>query len=81
MAVLARPSWIAVVAKKGTPPEFIKALNEATNQCYTDPVYANSMDKMGVTLMRSQPADVLGFAERDIAVWKPLIDKLGLATQ
>lgn len=80
-AVLARPSWIAVVAKKGTPSEFIKALNEATNQCYTDPVYTNSMDKMGVTVMRSQPADVLGFAERDIAVWKPLIDKLGLATQ
>ena len=80
-ALLARPSWIAVVAKKGTPGAEVKTLNDATNKCFSDPVYTGSMEKMGVTLMQSKPADVLGFAERDIAVWKPLIDKLGLATQ
>ncbi len=79
--VLARPSWIGVVAKKGTPMPLLDTLNDATNQCNSDPVYRNSMEKMGVTLMQSQPSDISKFAERDIAVWKPLIDKLGLATQ
>lgn len=36
---------------------------------------------MNVTLVASKPADVAAYAERDIAVWKPLIDKLGLATE
>jgi hypothetical protein len=39
------------------------------------------MTGMNVSLIDSKPTDVLAFAERDIAVWKPLIDKLGLATE
>lgn len=80
-AVLARPAWIAIVAKKGTPPAVIKRLNEATNQCRSDSAYAARMGTMNVSLVSSQPADVAAYAERDIAVWKPLIDKLGLATE
>lgn len=79
--VLARPAWIAVVAKKGTPPDVLQRLNEATNKCHGDAAYATRMQSMNVSLVQSRPADVLRFAERDIAVWKPLIDKLGLATE
>lgn len=79
--VLARPAWIAVVAKKGTPPAVVARLNEATNKCRTDSAYVERMTSMNVTLVNSKPADVQAYAERDIAVWKPLIDKLGLATE
>ncbi|MEY2861419.1 MAG: hypothetical protein RL392_1877 [Pseudomonadota bacterium] len=79
--VLARPAWIAVVAKKGTPANIIAKLNEATNKCRTDSAYVERMTAMNVALVNSKPADVQAYAERDIAVWKPLIDKLGLATE
>lgn len=78
---LARPAWIAIVTKKGAPPELLGKLNEATNQCRSDNSYASRMAAMNVTLTPSKPGDVLAWAERDIAVWKPLIDKLGLATE
>jgi tripartite-type tricarboxylate transporter receptor subunit TctC len=79
--VLARPAWIAIVAKKGTPAGVITKLNEATNKCRTDSTYVERMTAMNVALVNSKPADVQAYAERDIAVWKPLIDKLELATE
>ncbi len=78
---LARPAWIAIVAKKGTPPDILAKLNDATNKCVGDSAYANRMNSMNVTLTSSKPSDVTVWAERDIAVWKPLIDKLGLASE
>jgi tripartite-type tricarboxylate transporter receptor subunit TctC len=78
---LARPAWIAIVAKKGTPADVVAKLNEATNKCRTDSAYATRMNAMNVTLTTSKPTDVALWAERDIAVWKPLIDKLGLASE
>lgn len=78
---LARPAWIAIVAKKGTPPEILTKLNGATNKCLSDSAYATRMNSMNVTLTNSKPSDVTLWAERDIAVWKPLIDKLGLASE
>lgn len=78
---LARPAWIAIVAKKGTPPDILTKLNDATNKCVADSAYATRMNSMNVTLTSSKPSDVTLWAERDIAVWKPLIDKLGLASE
>ena len=78
---LARPAWIAIVAKKGTPPDILAKLNDATNKCLGDSAYATRMNSMNVTLTSSKPSDVTLWAERDIAVWKPLIDKLGLASE
>ncbi len=78
---LARPAWIAIVAKKGTPPDVLAKLNEATNKCQGDSAYTTRMNSMNVTLTTSKPSDVTLWAERDIAVWKPLIDKLGLASE
>ncbi len=80
-SVLARPAWIAVVAKKGTPAPVITKLNDATNKCRSDSAYVERMTTMNVALIASKPSDVQAFAERDIAVWKPLIEKLGLATE
>jgi tripartite-type tricarboxylate transporter receptor subunit TctC len=79
--VLARPAWIAVVAKNGTPAAVVARLNEATNKCRTDSAYVERMTAMNVTLVSSKPGDVQAYAERDIAVWKPLIEKLGLAAE
>ena len=78
---LARPAWIAVVAKAGTPPELVNKLNTVTEKCRTDAQYKSRLEAMNVTLTSSTPADARVWAARDAAVWRPLIDKLGLATE
>lgn len=78
---LARPAWIAVVAKAGTPPELLQKLNTVTEKCRGDSQYKTRLEAMNVTLTASAPSDVRAWAARDAAVWRPLIDKLGLATE
>lgn len=80
-ADLARPSWIAVVARAGTPPELLHRLNTATERCRVDAQYKSRLETMSISLTASTPRDVRAWAERDAAVWRPLIDKLGLATE
>ena len=80
-ADLARPSWIAIVARPNTPAPAIARLSEATNRCRQNPQYMARMDAMNVTVVPSSPTDVRAWAVRDTAVWRPLIDKLGLATE
>jgi tripartite-type tricarboxylate transporter receptor subunit TctC len=79
---LARPAWIAVVAKAGTPPELLSRLNAVTERCRGgDAQYKSRLEAMNVTLTTSTPGDARTWAARDAAVWRPLIDKLGLATE
>jgi len=79
---LARPAWIAVVAKAGTPPELLNRLNAVTEKCRGgDAQYKSRLEAMNVTLTTSVPGDARTWAARDAAVWRPLIDKLGLATE
>lgn len=78
---LARPAWIAVVARKGTAPEQLARLNEANEKCRADTSYRTRMEGMNVTVTPSTPGDVTTWAARDIAVWKPLIERLGLAQE
>ncbi|RMA59859.1 tripartite-type tricarboxylate transporter receptor subunit TctC [Acidovorax sp. 100] len=79
---LARPAWIAVVAKAGTPPELLNRLNAVTEKCRGgDSQYKARLEAMNVTLTATAPADARTWAARDAAVWRPLIDKLGLATE
>jgi tripartite-type tricarboxylate transporter receptor subunit TctC len=80
-ADLARPAWIAIVAKAGTPAPVVARLNALTGQCRSNPQYVSRMDAMNVTTVLSTPADVRAWAARDAAVWRPLIDRLGLATE
>ena len=80
-ADLARPSWIAIVAKAGTPSPVIARLNAATEQCRSNPQYRSRLQAMSVTITPSAPADVRAWAARDAAVWRPLIDRLGLASE
>lgn len=69
------PLVLAVPAGLGT-------LNAATEKCRSgDASYRARMEAMNVTLAASVPGDARTWAARDTSVWKPLIDKLGLATE
>ncbi len=80
-ADLARMAWIAVVAKAGTPRDLLDKLNAASQRCNSDATYRSRMEAMNVILTSSAPGDAQQWAERDTKVWRPLIEKLGLATE
>lgn len=80
-ADLARPAWIAIVGKPGIPGPVVSKLNTATEQCRGNEQYKSRMEAMNVTVTGSSPSDARNWAARDAAVWRPLIDKLGLATE
>ncbi|MFV0678171.1 Bug family tripartite tricarboxylate transporter substrate binding protein [Variovorax sp. tm] len=80
-ADLARPAWIAIVGKTGTSSQIVSKLNTATEQCRSNAQYRSRLEAMNVTITPSSPSDVHALAARDSAVWRPLIDKLGLATE
>ncbi|WP_280187730.1 Bug family tripartite tricarboxylate transporter substrate binding protein [Delftia sp. PS-11] len=80
-ADLARPSWIAIVARAGTPASAIARLHAATEQCRSNAQYRSRLEAMSVTVTASAPADVRTWAARDAAVWRPLIERLGLAAE
>lgn len=75
---LARPSWMALVAKADTPPAIVERLNAATQQCNHDSLFRSRLEKMSVVPMATSSEDVMAMAARDAAVWRPLIDQLGL---
>lgn len=81
-AQLARPGWLAIVARPGTPPAILQSLNAATEKCrVSDAQYRTRLEAMNVTPTASSPGDARTRAAQDIRVWQPLIDKLGLATE
>lgn len=80
-AELARPSWISIVARAGTPPAVLARLSEVTRACNADAGYRTRMEGMNVTVTDSRPGEAREWAARDAQVWRPLIDRLGLATE
>lgn len=80
-ADLARPSWIAIVAKAGTPAAAVARLGAVTEQCRGNAQYRSRLEAMSVVITPSTPADVRAWAARDAAVWRPLIDRLGLVSE
>jgi tripartite-type tricarboxylate transporter receptor subunit TctC len=76
---LARPGWLALVVKAGTPPAIAKRLGEATTNCVrSDPAYRTKLETVHVSPIESSPADVKAWTDRYSAVFRPIITRLGL---
>lgn len=75
---LAKPGWLALVTKAGTPPQILKRLGEATERCTSDAVYRTRLAAVNVAAVKSTPADVMSWTDSYSAVFKPLIEKLNL---
>lgn len=76
---LARTAWIGIVAKAGTPPEMLARLSRVTQACLGDAGYQSRLQAMNVQPLATSAAEFKRWAERDSQVWRPLIDRLGLA--
>jgi tripartite-type tricarboxylate transporter receptor subunit TctC len=76
---LARPGWLALVVKAGTPPAVTKRLGEATANCVrSDAAYRTKLEAVHVSPIESSPADVKAWTDRYAAVFRPIITRLGL---
>lgn len=80
-ADLSRPSWIAVVAKAGTPPAILERIAAATRACNGDEAYRSRMQNMNLTLVDAKAGDAQVWSQRDTKVWQPLIERLGLVAE
>ncbi len=76
---LAKPGWLALVTKAGTPPQILKRLGEATERCTSDSQYHTKLRAVNVGAVKSTPADVKIWTDSYSAVFRPLIEKLNLA--
>ncbi|HEY6134974.1 MAG TPA: tripartite tricarboxylate transporter substrate binding protein [Rubrivivax sp.] len=76
---LARPGWLALVVKAGTPAAITKRLGDATTNCVrSDPAYRAKLETVHVSPIESSPADVKAWTDRYSAVFRPIITRLGL---
>lgn len=78
---LARPGWIGVVAPPGIPAEAASRLEAATRACVDDAQFRQHLEAMKLTPAFSDGAQMRARADADSAVWKPLIERLGLVQE
>lgn len=75
---LSHGSWGAVVAKSGTPSAIVSKVHEKTQQCLQDPTLIKRYEAAKQVIVLGPTSDVKKFADRDTAMWKPLVQKLGV---
>ena len=75
---LSHGSWGAVVAKSGTPSAIVNKVHEKTQQCLQDPALIKRYEAAKQVVVLGPVSDLKKYADRDTAMWKPLIQKLGV---
>lgn len=76
---LARPGWLALVVKSGTPLSVTNRLREVTAQCVaSDRQYRARLADLNVSPIEPSPGDVKQWTDRDAAVFRPIINRLRL---
>jgi len=71
-------AWNAFYAPKGTPPEIVRMLNEASNAALTDAELRAGVIRGGAEPLGGTPEDLLELMRTDRAKWQPVIESLGL---
>jgi len=74
-------SWNALYAPAGTPAEVITKLNGALQEVLADPDLKKRALELGIETRGSSPAEVDARMKADIAKWRSVIEKAGIAKQ
>ncbi|MCY1313710.1 Tripartite tricarboxylate transporter family receptor [compost metagenome] len=73
------PGWYSLVARAGAPGDAVARLNAEINKALDTPEMKERLAGQMLIGVKSTPADVLKFTQRESAAWGPIIDKLGIA--
>ncbi|MEO8410475.1 MAG: tripartite tricarboxylate transporter substrate binding protein [Propionivibrio sp.] len=71
-------TWRGLGVPKGTPADVKKILHDGFKKAMEDPVFVDQMEKAGLGLGYMDAADFAKFQDEEFAVYKGLVDKLGL---
>ena len=74
-------SWSALLAPAGTPPDIIARLNAEVAKALKQPEIIARFETLNVEPYPSTPEQLREAAEKEIAMWAPLIRDAGLAEQ
>ena len=72
-------SWSAILAPAGTPPDIVARLNAEVAKALKNPEVAARFDALNVEPYPSTPEELREAAEKEIAMWTPLIKEAGVA--
>ena len=75
---LAIGTWRGIAAPKGTPPEVIAILIEATRKSAEEPVLREALDRLSMGYAYADAETFRANMRRDNEVFKQLVGKLGL---
>jgi putative tricarboxylic transport membrane protein len=74
-------SWNALFAPAATPPEIVKALNDALHEVLADDDVKKRLLELGIEAKASTPAEIGDRLKSDISKWQKVIDKAGIPKQ
>jgi tripartite-type tricarboxylate transporter receptor subunit TctC len=74
-------SWNALFAPSGTPPEIVKALNEALHAILAEPDVKRRLLELGIEAKASTPEEISARLRSDIDKWNKVIGKAGIPKQ
>lgn len=75
------PSWNALFAPAGTPPQIIEALNKAMVEVLAEPEMKKKMFDVGIEAKATTPAEIGAKLQSEITRWAGVIAKAGIAKQ
>jgi tripartite-type tricarboxylate transporter receptor subunit TctC len=74
-------SWNALFAPAGTPPEIVKALNDALRDILADADVKKRLLELGIEAKASTPQEISARLKSDIDKWRDVIEKAGIQKQ
>jgi tripartite-type tricarboxylate transporter receptor subunit TctC len=73
------PTWGGLYGPAGTPPSVVERLHAATNQVLAEPKFATRLaDFGGEPMMGSTPQSIAAFTQKELATWRPVVEKLNI---
>src|SRR5262245_18599484 len=70
---------IGIAAPGKTPKQIIQQIGEATHMALSDKAYQQKLSELGFEVSSdTTPEEFRQSLERDVAFWKPIVDKLGI---
>ncbi|MDQ8033686.1 MAG: tripartite tricarboxylate transporter substrate binding protein [Bordetella sp.] len=72
-------AWYGLMAPKGTPPEIVQRLTEATRKFWADEAVRKQMDEIYMTAPKALgPESVAQSMKTEAEVWGPIVKRLGI---
>jgi tripartite-type tricarboxylate transporter receptor subunit TctC len=74
-------TWVGLAAPKGTPPDVVKKINDATRAGLADKETVERLNKIGVDVRTSTPDEMKAMVSEQIAKWKKVVADARISQQ